>query len=321
MIFRRFLIQIHPHVCYNKKGEFMQIKDALEDYMHYLQVVENKALSSVSSYRCELKQYLGFLNSKNVDEMNDIDDLLIEEFLSLQQQNKTNTSINHMITTLRMFHRYISMSYPAIHDPTLHIKSRKTARKLPAFFNTADIERLLDSFSNSDNDLFHKAMLEILYGCGLRVIELCSLRLNQTHLEQGYLRVIGKGDKERMVPMNQRSVKALSLYLEFVRPSWVKNRNSYVFITKSGHMVSRQYVHTLIKQKLQELGLDERLSAHSFRHSFASHLLDGGADLRSLQELLGHSDISTTQIYTHVQTKRLKEAYASFHPKAKEEHK
>lgn len=299
----------------------MQIKDALEDYMHYLQVVENKALASVSSYRCELKQYLVFLESMNISKMEDINDLRIEEFLSIQQQNKTNTSINHLISTLRMFHRYISMTYPAIHDPTLHIKSRKTTRKLPSFFNITDIENLLDSFSNSDEDLFHKAMLEVLYGCGLRVSELCSLHLNQTHLNQGYLRVIGKGDKERMVPMNQRSVKSLSLYLEFVRPAWVKSRSSYVFITKSGHLVSRQYVHTLVKRKLQELGLDQRLSAHSFRHSFASHLLDGGADLRSVQELLGHSDISTTQIYTHVQTKRLKEAYASFHPKSKEEHK
>lgn len=122
-----------------------------------------------------------------------------------------------------------------------------------------------------------------------------------------------------MVPMHQRSVHALQQYLEFVRPQWVKQRSPFVFLNSRGQNISRQYVHNLIKSKLTALGLDERLSAHSFRHSFATHLLDGGADLRVVQELLGHADIATTQIYTHIQNKRLQDAYASFHPRSKEE--
>ena len=179
-----------------------------------------------------------------------------------------------MITSLRMFHRYLTMTYPKIPDATLHIRSSKTAKKLPTYFNVADIERLLDSFQDSDMDIFHKALLEVLYGCGLRVSELTHLRLNMTHLEQGFLKVLGKGEKERMVPMHQRSVHALQQYLEFVRPQWVKQRSPFVFLNSRGQNVSRQYVHNLIKSKLTALGLDERLSAHSFRHSFATHLLD-----------------------------------------------
>ena len=128
--------------------------------------------------------------------------------------------------------------------------------------------------------------------------------------------MIGKGDKERMVPMHTRCVRALRAYLTQIRPTWEKRKSTRVFLNSRGNVLTRQYVHTLIKQRLQELGLDERLSAHSFRHSFATHLLDGGADLRVVQELLGHSDITTTQIYTHVQNRRLKEAIDQYHPRS-----
>lgn len=295
----------------------MLVTDAFEDYIHYIQVIENKATATVASYRQELQTYAAFLKAQGISDIEAVDDALLERFL-VTLQDKKSTSINHMITSLRMFHRYICMTYPQIHDPTLHMRSRKQARKLPSYFNMEDIRTLLDSYGKCDLDLFHKAMMELLYGCGLRVSELCSLQLNQTHLEQGFLRVIGKGDKERMVPMNTQCVTSLRQYLNFVRPTWLHKRSPYVFITAKGNPVSRQYVHTHIKQQLCMLHLDERLSAHSFRHSFASHMLDGGADLRVVQELLGHSDIATTQIYTHVQTKRLKDAYTSFHPRGKE---
>ena len=297
----------------------MQITDAFEDYLHYIQVVENKSLATVASYRNDLKEYLAFLDAHGFTAIEDVTYMDLQDFLKEQKVKKKTSSVNHMITSLRMFHRYLTMTYPKIPDATLHIYSSKTAKKLPTYFNVADIERLLDSFQDSDMDIFHKALLEVLYGCGLRVSELTHLRLNMTHLEQGFLKVLGKGEKERMVPMHQRSVHALQQYLEFVRPQWVKQRSPFVFLNSRGQNISRQYVHNLIKSKLTALGLDERLSAHSFRHSFATHLLDGGADLRVVQELLGHADIATTQIYTHIQNKRLQDAYASFHPRSKEE--
>lgn len=302
---------------YNKYGDSMLIEDGLEDYLHFIRVVEHKAGATVRSYQCDLQLYVHFLRAQSLSSVEEIQDLHIYAFLDEQRLVKKASSINHVITSLHMFHRYLHVTYPGIHDPSIHLRTGKTPNKLPRYFNAHDIEQLLESFGNSDVELFHKALLELLYGCGLRVSELCALRLNQTHVEQGFLRVIGKGDKERMVPMHQRSVDALRMYLTFVRISWEKKRSPYVFINPRGNVVTRQYVHTLIKTKLHELQLDERLSAHSFRHSFASHLLDGGADLRIVQELLGHRDIATTQIYTHVQNKRLKDAYTNFHPRQK----
>lgn len=297
----------------------MNKEEALQEYLHYIRVIDQKSLATIRSYEQELREYIAFLQSKDIIQIEDVSYVILQEFLSLQSEQKKASSVNHLITSIHMFHRYLTMNYPRIPDPAMHIQGRKTTKRLPLYFNSKDIECLLDSFSANDMDLFHKAVLEILYGCGLRVSEVCELTLNQLHLEHGFLRVIGKGDKERMVPMHERSVQAVSAYLTLVRPSWIVRRSPYVFVNALGHQLTRQYVHTMIKERLRFCGLDERLSAHSFRHSFASHLLDGGADLRVVQELLGHSDISTTQIYTHIQNKKLKDAYASFHPKAKED--
>lgn len=299
----------------------MDLLEAKEDYIHYISVVDVKSLATISSYQRDLKAYCTYLQSRQITKVEDITYDLLQDFLAIQSDRKKASSVNHLIVVLHMFHGYVSMNHPEIDDISQHVHGRRTGRKLPAYFNVSDIERLLDSFDDSDEGVFHKALLEVLYGCGLRVSELCQLTLNQVHLEHGFLRVIGKGDKERMIPMHERSVTALKNYLNLVRGSWVRKRSPYVFLNARGHVVTRQYVHLLIKKQLQLLQMDERLSAHSFRHSFASHLLDGGADLRVVQELLGHSDISTTQIYTHIQNKKIKDAYASFHPKAKEDSK
>ena len=297
----------------------MQLIDAFEDYMHNIEVVEAKSHATVSAYQSDLHMYLTYLVSHDIDRIEQIDYQHIEAFIISLKKTKASTSVNRMITSIRMFHRYLSLSYPDVIDPTLHLHSLKTKQQLPRYFNVNDITKLLDSFDQSDLGLFHKALLEVLYGCGLRVSELVSLRLNDCHLQQGYLKVLGKGNKERMVPMHQRSVEALQAYLRFVRCQWVKKKSSFVFLNAHGNVVTRQYVHELIKTKLHELNLDERLSAHSFRHSFATHLLDGGANLRVVQELLGHATISTTQIYTHVQNERLKQAYLKSHPRSKKE--
>lgn len=299
----------------------MLVKLAMEDYLHHIQVVDQKALTSIQSYRHDLMIYTQFLERRGLMQIADISYSDIQDFLNEQRLIKQSNSINRMISTLHSFHHYISYTYPHEPDPSIYAKSKRDGRKLPKYFNVQDVETLLDSFGNSDQDIFAHAMLELLYSCGLRVSELCSLTMNQLHVKQGFVRVIGKGDKERMIPIHDRAIGVLEDYLELVRPHWQKKRMDRVFINHLSHPVTRQYVHTLIKSKLKELHLDESLSAHSFRHSFATHLLDGGADLRVVQELLGHSDIQTTQIYTHIQNKRLKEAYASFHPRSKQKQK
>lgn len=294
----------------------MLISDALEDYLHYIQVIDQKAVTTIHSYEQDLRSYQSFLSSQQIQQMEDITYPIVQDFLKQEQLHKKTSSLNHMISSLHTFHHYIHFTYPSISDPSAFIRTRKKAQKLPHYFNVTDIERLLDSFGTSDMEVYHHAILELLYSCGLRVSEVCNITLNQLHLEQGFLRCIGKGDKERMVPVHDRAKKVVEAYLELVRKSWQRKRIPNVFINQYGRVLTRQYVHTLIKDKLEELQLDESLSAHSFRHSFATHLLDGGADLRVVQELLGHSDIATTQIYTHIQNKRLQSAYLSFHPKA-----
>ncbi len=296
----------------------MQIRDAIEDYLHHISVVDQKAITSIQAYTRDLRIYESFLTVRELHQINDISYADIQEFIQEQRKVKKSNSVNRMISTLHNFHHYITFTYPKENDPSLFIHSKKDGRKLPRYFNEHDIIQLLDSFGNNDQELFEHAMLELLYSCGLRVSELCSLTMNQLHLEQGFLRVIGKGDKERMIPIHQRAIHIVRDYVTTVRSKWQKKRMPNVFLNHLGNAVSRQYVHRLIKTKLAEMNLDESLSAHSFRHSFATHLLDGGADLRVVQELLGHSDIKTTQIYTHVQNKRLKEAYASFHPRSKQ---
>lgn len=293
----------------------MEIHESIEDYLRFIRVVEHKSTATIASYANDLAHYATYLTSQNIVDLNAIDYRVLQDFLASLTTRNSN-SVNHVITVLRMYHRYLFITYQ-IQDPTSHLCSKKSSRSLPQYFNMQDIERLLDSFQNDDLDLFHKAMLELLYGCGLRVSELCNIQLNQLHLDQGFLRIIGKGDKERFIPMHQRSIGVVRQYLDFVRPSWEKKRMSQVFLNEYGHKVTRQYVHILIKTKLAELNLNPKLSAHSFRHSFATHLLDGGADLRVVQELLGHQDIATTEIYTHIQDKRLKDAYFSFHPRSK----
>lgn len=297
----------------------MFVKEAIDDYMHYIKVVDQKSLTTIASYHNDLNSYLRYLEKHNIQKMEDIVYGDIQEFLNEEAAVKKISSINHIITVLHTFHQYISFTYENIPNPSQYVRSSKGEKKLPKYFNVNDIETLLNSFGDSDQDIFEHAILEVLYGCGLRVSEVCSLTLNQIHLEQGFIRCIGKGDKERMIPIHPRAKKALEEYLEHVRRKWEVKRSIYVFINAKGKAVSRQYVHLMIKRNLERNGLDQSLSAHSFRHSFASHLLDGGADLRVVQELLGHSDIATTQIYTHVQTKRLKQAYTAFHPHAKKE--
>lgn len=297
----------------------MNIEEAKEDYIHYIRVIDQKSLATIASYTHDLNLYTMYLHEHGIDQMEDITIVHLQDFLAQESDKKAAGSVNHIIVSIHMFHRFVSMNHPDIDDPSQHIHGRKTAKKLPGYFNVHDIEILLDSFDDSDEGLFEKAILEVLYGCGLRVSELCGMKMSMLHMDHGFLRVIGKGDKERMIPMHPRSIKALQDYIGFIRPQWMKKKSQQVFIKANGNPLLRQDVHKLIKARLQMLGLNASLSAHSFRHSFATHLLDGGADLRVVQELLGHRDISTTQIYTHIQNKKLKDAYTSFHPFAKED--
>lgn len=287
----------------------MDLHEALSDYKLNLSLVENKSKKTIEAYMSDLTHYIDYLNQKNINNVEEITILTVDNYLNSLTKEYSSNSINRVLASVRSFHKFISLNHESIKDPTLYIHTHKHNEHLPIYASIQDLKVLFDSFSNSDIDIYHKTILLTLYSCGLRVSELCSLKRNDVHLSEKILKVTGKGDKERIIPIVDACVQQMELYLNLVRKNWQKKTLPNFFISQYGRVLTRQYVHNLIKKKCEECNLNPNLSAHSFRHSFASHLLDGNADLRIVQELLGHSDIQTTQIYTHIQNKRLVNAY------------
>ena len=287
----------------------MDLHEALSDYKLNLSLVENKSKKTIEAYMSDLTHYIDYLNQKNINNVEEITILTVDNYLNSLTKEYSSNSINRVLASVRSFHKFISLNHESIKDPTLYIHTHKHNEHLPIYASVQDLKVLFDSFSNSDIDIYHKTILLTLYSCGLRVSELCSLKRNDVHLSEKILKVTGKGDKERIIPIVDACVQQMELYLNLVRKNWQKKTLPNFFINQYGRVLTRQYVHNLIKKKCEECNLNPNLSAHSFRHSFASHLLDGNADLRIVQVLLGHSDIQTTQIYTHIQNKRLVNAY------------
>lgn len=294
----------------------MKISEAIEDYFHYITAVDQKSIKTIESYRNECCQYLKALNEKGITDMESITYLDLQQYVNDSARTLSDNSLNHRITCLRLFHEYAATMLNCS-NPAVYLKGKHCGEHLPHYLNKADAEKLLSRQNDSDRELLDVTILELIYGCGLRVSECCDLRINQINLEQKMLRCHGKRDKVRYVPMNENEIQTVKEYYRTVRQKWDTHRSIYLLINSRGNQISRQYVFTMLKKRCRMLGLDERISPHSLRHSFASHLLDGGADLRVVQELLGHSDISTTQIYTHIQDERLKKAYLQFHPRIK----
>ncbi|MDD6467993.1 MAG: tyrosine recombinase [Erysipelotrichaceae bacterium] len=294
----------------------MELQEAFDEFIRYITLQEPKALSTIQSYKRDLNQYLQYLFSKECKEISDINHEYVQSYLNEQLQTKKKASVARNFSAIRKFHQFLFIQYDQ-HDPTLNIKIKVTHDHLPVYLTSEEVNRLLESFDDSLLGIFHRSMLELMYASGLRIQELTDLKLNQVHFEQKVLRILGKGSKERIVPFNDISQHYLQLYLQMVRPVFCKTRSNLVFIKRNGQPVTRQYVWKVIQDQCKQLNMQKHISCHTLRHSFATQLLEGGADLRSVQELLGHSDISTTQIYTHVQQKRLHEAYDQFHPRAR----
>ena len=292
----------------------MELKHALENYIHYISAVEQKSLRTIQSYSQDLKRYMEYLKNNGIHQIEEIQYEWIHRYIQNMRTNYASSTINHAITSIHMFHEFCEVSYH-VKNPSIYLKSQKRTQKLPRYLNVNEINRLLTCRDDSEQEICDVAILETIYGCGLRVSECCDLKISQLFLNQNMIKAIGKGSKERLIPINDRNKKAIQRYVDFVRKKRNVHKLPYLFLNQSGNQIKREQIHVMLKKRCVECKIDARISAHSLRHSFATHLLDGGADLRSVQELLGHSDISTTQIYTHVQNKRLKDAYASFHPR------
>ena len=297
----------------------MKIEDAIVDFIQYCLFEKGLTDQTVSSYQNDLDVYLSFLQDKNVFLVKDITSDHIKEFLKIRGISESTSTVAHNLTVIKNFHKYLIKENIVKEDVSLFISRPKLQKRLPRALTVEEVDLLLDITLNTPFDYRNKAMLELMYGAGLRVSELVSLTLNQIDLENGLIRIMGKGRKEREIPIGEYGVYYLKLYLEH-RGMLIKNHRTEdaLFLNNHGKQITRQGFFKILKQLLLDKGLNPDVSPHTLRHSFATHLLSHGADLRSIQEMLGHSDISTTKIYTHVSDEKVEADYKKYHPR---EHK
>jgi integrase/recombinase XerD len=290
----------------------------LRSFKTYLRLERSMSAHTIAAYLTDiakLDQYLEFVNKQyDVKEITNADvKLFISWVNELGMQASTQARV---ISGLKSFFNFMLLENVIVEDPTLLIEMPRIAKKLPDTLSVEEINALIDAIDASKPEgLRNKAILEVLYGCGLRVSELVSLKISNLSLEEQYLKVIGKGNKERIVPIGQTALKLLKIYLEEIRVHIAikKDNEDYVFLNRLGTALSRISVFNIVKEMAEKAGINKTVSPHTFRHSFATHLIEGGADLRAVQELLGHSSIITTEIYTHINRDYLKSIITEFH--------
>lgn len=293
--------------------------EQIEDYLHYLQVERGLSANTIQSYRQDLQEADAFFKTQTKS-IAEIDQFVILNFLEqLQQQRKARNTVIRVVSTLRRFFQYLVQFGVIKDDPMLKVDSPKKAQTLPDVLTVAQVNQLLSMPNiNQKLGIRDRAILETLYATGLRVSELVNLKLGDLHLPMNLLQTIGKGDKERIIPISDVAVDWLNRYLTTTRVALLdgKPNTEFVFLNAHGRQLTRQAIWLMIKKYVNQAGIKRHVTPHTLRHSFATHLLENGADLRIVQELLGHSDISTTQIYTHVSHQHLTEVYNKYHPRA-----
>ncbi len=295
-----------------------RLDEPIDRYLAFMAVEKGLAPNTLEAYGRDLARFAQFFRYEGFSEYNEADPAVILKYLIvLRRQGLEARSRARHLVALRGFFRFLQQEKMTAADPTRLIDLPKSGLHLPVVVPSDDIRRLLAAPDiHTPRGKRDAAMLELLYAAGLRVSELVDLRLNQLNLEAGFVRVIGKGSKERIVPIGRQAREALQAYIETGRPQQLrKDQSPYVFIARQGRPMTRQGFWKLIKKYALKSGINYRISPHIIRHSFASHLLEGGADLRAVQIMLGHADIATTQIYTHVTAERLKAVHHRFHPR------
>lgn len=296
------------------------MKEQIIDYLHYLTIERGLSQNTRKSYERDLEQYLTFLTEQHIKDWQAVDRVLILSFLQqLQQSGKSSATIIRMVSSLRRFHQFLRQERFTDHDPMQHIDSPKKQQKLPDTLSLSEVERLIETPDTKEVlGIRDRAILEVMYATGLRVSELIGLQLKDLHLSMGLLQTTGKGDKERIVPLGDLAIQWIETYLEEARPFLTRKHpeESHLFVNNHGKQLSRQGIWKNLKAFVRKAGITKNVTPHTLRHSFATHLLENGADLRTVQELLGHADISTTQIYTHITKKRMTEVYKQHFPRA-----
>jgi integrase/recombinase XerD len=288
----------------------MNIDELIDKFIDHILIEKNLSLNTCKAYKNDLLKFKNFVELKNIN-LNRFDDNDVTSFIIfLKGKNYSSTSIIRILSGIRNFYKFlIGRGY--VKNPFINIESPKIEKRLPDVLNFDEIERILNLKKISRNHLRNMAILELFYSSGIRVSELCNLKIGDLNLDNGFIKVKGKGNRERIALLNKMAVELIREYLKER-----KGNDEYLFLNNRGKRISRQGVWKIVKKYSKFSGIEKNVKPHTFRHTFATHLLSEGLDLRIVQELLGHKSISTTEIYTHIDRKRIKEIYKKFHPRA-----
>ena len=297
----------------------MSWKTSIKEFKTYLKIERSLSDNTIDSYLRDIKKLAHFAEEKKINELQitkrDIKEFIVE----INKEGISSRTQGRIISGIKAFYKYLILEDYIKVNPSELIESPKIGTKLPDTLSVSEIDDLISAV-----DLSHpqgernRAILEVLYSCGLRVSELTSLKLSNIRFKEGYVKVVGKGHKERFAPIGSSAIKYLKIYLNEIRnhQNIKKGSENIVFLNRRGSKLTRVMIFTIIKELAKKIGLKKKISPHTFRHSFATHLIEGGADLRAIQEMLGHESITTTEIYTHLDREFLRDAIMTFHPRA-----
>jgi integrase/recombinase XerD len=293
--------------------------DFLKEYLTLLKVEKNLSENSINSYKTDLFKLFDFLESEKINDLNDVKYKHITKYFEKQRNEEINSStVSRYSSSIKGFFVFMLQQGYIEKNPALNLKSTKIARSLPSVLSFDEVDKILNTPKTNDKlGLRDKAILELLYSSGLRVSELLNLKISDLFFGDEVIRVLGKGSKQRIVPIGSSAINWITEYLKKTRPLLEKKAKSenLIFLNSRGSKLSRMAIWKIVNKYCQEAKIEKEVHPHTFRHSFATHLLEGGADLRAVQEMLGHSDISTTQIYTHIDREYIKQIHKDFHPR------
>jgi len=296
------------------------LKSLLNEYLYYLRVTKGLSKNTIQSYGNDISDYLTFLDDNyHLSRMDQVEKTHVLNYLShVTRKNMVSKSISRKLSSIRSFHQYLLLEKVVSENLIMEIPKPKTPRILPVVLNHEEVDRLLSVSIGRQKpmDFRNRAMLELAYGAGLRVSELVDLKIADLHLNNALIKVTGKGNKERLLPLGEESILALKNYLADYRQALKPLDKETLFLNREGKKISRIGFYKIIRHLAKIAGIEKPISPHTLRHTFATHLLENGADLRSVQELLGHEDVLTTEHYTHISKARLQDAYESAHPRA-----
>ena len=304
-----------------RKTEFMKWELAIKNFLSYLKIERSLSENSVEAYQDDVLKLFHFVEYHKLNiEPEKITLKNLQAFVYwINDLGMTARTQARVISGVKAFYKYLLMDDIIENNPTELLESPKVGRKLPEFLSIDEIDNLISIIDLSKEEGHrNRAIIETLYSCGLRVSELINLRITNLYFEQGFIKVVGKGNKERLVPISQKAVNEINTYLNFYRNKLAisSSANNILFLNRRGKQLTRVMIFTIVKDLATKIGLQKNISPHTFRHSFATHLIERGADLRAVQEMLGHESILTTEIYTHLDREYLRETIIEFHPRS-----